>query len=251
MYARIERFLARRTDVLIAVSDEVRDDLVGLGVAPARAFEVVRLGLDLSAFADDERSSRPPRCAPRRSGGWPRTAGGARSWRAWCRSSASTASCETAAMLRDRPDTRFVIVGDGELRDAAAGLRARARARGQGRLGGLPARRSGRLLRQRHRRPHLRQRGHARVSLIEAQAAGVPVVGTGVGGVRSVVLDGERRPAGRRARGDRRGDRARCWTTRRAPQRSPRAAGSQCSPRSASSAWWTRSRPLCPGKLFG
>src|SRR3954463_6145741 len=53
IYTRIERFLARRTDVLIAVSDEVRDDLVGLGVAPASKFEVVRLGLDLSAFADD------------------------------------------------------------------------------------------------------------------------------------------------------------------------------------------------------
>src|SRR6478752_3746573 len=53
LYTRIERFLARRTDVLIAVSEEVRDDLVGLGVAPAGQFEVVRLGLDLSAFTDD------------------------------------------------------------------------------------------------------------------------------------------------------------------------------------------------------
>src|SRR6476620_10529259 len=53
LYTRIERFLARRTDVLIAVSEEVRDDLVGLGVAPREQFEVVRLGLDLSAFAGD------------------------------------------------------------------------------------------------------------------------------------------------------------------------------------------------------
>src|SRR3954449_7234064 len=52
-YTRIERFLAKRTDVLIAVSEEVRDDLVGLGVAPREQFEVVRLGLDLTAFADD------------------------------------------------------------------------------------------------------------------------------------------------------------------------------------------------------
>src|SRR4029079_15957583 len=53
VYTRIERFLARRTNVLVAVSEEVRDDLVGLGVAPAEQFEVVRLGLDLSAFSAD------------------------------------------------------------------------------------------------------------------------------------------------------------------------------------------------------
>src|SRR6185369_15426587 len=53
LYTRIERFLARRTNVLIAVSEEVRNDLVGLGVAPTEQFEVVRLGLDLSAFSDD------------------------------------------------------------------------------------------------------------------------------------------------------------------------------------------------------
>src|SRR4051794_4368793 len=69
MYTRIERFLARRTDVLIAVSDEVRDDLVGLGVAPRDQFEVVRLGLDLAAFADDsERAAR--RGAVRAAWGW-------------------------------------------------------------------------------------------------------------------------------------------------------------------------------------
>src|SRR5437763_3593812 len=53
LYRRIERVLARRTDVLVAVSEEVRDDLVALGVAPLEQFEVVRLGLDLSAFTDD------------------------------------------------------------------------------------------------------------------------------------------------------------------------------------------------------
>src|SRR5207253_393765 len=41
VYRRIERFLAARTDVLIAVSDEVRDELVRLRVAGAERFEVI------------------------------------------------------------------------------------------------------------------------------------------------------------------------------------------------------------------
>jgi glycosyltransferase involved in cell wall biosynthesis len=51
-YRRIERLLARHTDRLIAVSPEVRDDLVELGVARREKFEIVRLGIEL-----DERLS--------------------------------------------------------------------------------------------------------------------------------------------------------------------------------------------------
>ncbi len=49
VYRQIERGLALSTDRLVAVSPEVRDDLVGLGVAPASKFEVIRLGIDLDA----------------------------------------------------------------------------------------------------------------------------------------------------------------------------------------------------------
>jgi glycosyltransferase involved in cell wall biosynthesis len=47
VFLRVERLLARFTSALIAVSPEVRDDLVRLGVAPRSKFVVVRLGLDL------------------------------------------------------------------------------------------------------------------------------------------------------------------------------------------------------------
>jgi glycosyltransferase involved in cell wall biosynthesis len=43
----LERLLAKVTTVLVAVSPEVRDDLVQLGVAPADKFAVVRLGIEL------------------------------------------------------------------------------------------------------------------------------------------------------------------------------------------------------------
>jgi glycosyltransferase involved in cell wall biosynthesis len=46
-FRSLEWWLARFTTVLIAVSPEVRDDLVGLRVAPAEKFAVVRLGIEL------------------------------------------------------------------------------------------------------------------------------------------------------------------------------------------------------------
>jgi glycosyltransferase involved in cell wall biosynthesis len=46
-FRRLERSLARTTTALIAVSPEVRDDLVALGVAPREKFAVVRLGIEL------------------------------------------------------------------------------------------------------------------------------------------------------------------------------------------------------------
>jgi glycosyltransferase involved in cell wall biosynthesis len=48
----LERWLATFTTTLIAVSPEVRDDLVRLGVAPAQKFEVVRLGIELDERLD-------------------------------------------------------------------------------------------------------------------------------------------------------------------------------------------------------
>jgi glycosyltransferase involved in cell wall biosynthesis len=47
IFKRIEKALARRTDRLVAVSPQVRDDLVALGVARPEKFAVVRLGIGL------------------------------------------------------------------------------------------------------------------------------------------------------------------------------------------------------------
>jgi glycosyltransferase involved in cell wall biosynthesis len=46
-FRQLERLLARMTTQLVAVSPEVRDDLVQLGVAPESKFAVVRLGIEL------------------------------------------------------------------------------------------------------------------------------------------------------------------------------------------------------------
>jgi glycosyltransferase involved in cell wall biosynthesis len=59
IFRRTEQVLARHTNRLIAVSPEVRDDLVELGVAPASKFSVIRLGIDLPArvASIDERTA--------------------------------------------------------------------------------------------------------------------------------------------------------------------------------------------------
>ena len=68
VFRRIERLLAHATGALVAVSDEVRDDLVGFGVAPAERFTVVPYGFDLPEWgaADEARArSCPPRARAR------------------------------------------------------------------------------------------------------------------------------------------------------------------------------------------
>ena len=47
VFRAIETVLARVTDRLVAVSPEVRDELVSLGVAPSERFSVIRLGIEL------------------------------------------------------------------------------------------------------------------------------------------------------------------------------------------------------------
>jgi glycosyltransferase involved in cell wall biosynthesis len=58
-FRSLERGLATQTTSLVAVGPEVRDDLVGFGVAPAEKFSVIRLGIDLDhriAGGDEHRA---------------------------------------------------------------------------------------------------------------------------------------------------------------------------------------------------
>jgi glycosyltransferase involved in cell wall biosynthesis len=54
----LERWLAGITTVLVAVSPEVRDDLVRLNVAPASKFAVIRLGIQLDERVDADAGAR-------------------------------------------------------------------------------------------------------------------------------------------------------------------------------------------------
>ncbi|MGH3078350.1 MAG: glycosyltransferase [Gaiellaceae bacterium] len=52
-FREVERALARVSDALVAVSPEVRDELVELGVAPPEKFAVIRLGIPLEERLGD------------------------------------------------------------------------------------------------------------------------------------------------------------------------------------------------------
>ncbi len=186
----VERFLARRTHRLVAVSEQVRDDLVGLGIAPSERFEVIPLGLDLNPFtvAGEERVRR--REALRRSLAIPATATVVTLAARLVPIKRVDRFLRVATMLAASSDVMFLVVGDGELGDE---LRASAAARALG----------PRLVWAgwRHDMPDVHfasdvvvltsDNEGTPVSLIEARAAGVPVVSTAVGGVAAVVGSSE------------------------------------------------------------
>jgi glycosyltransferase involved in cell wall biosynthesis len=186
VYLQVERFLARFTPVLIAVSEEVRDELVGLGVAPPEKFIVVRLGFDLSGFtvAGEERERQ--RRALRAELGVPSDARVVTLVARLVPIKRVDRFLRVANLLPEDPDVRFLVVGDGELRDE---LSASADAR---RLGD-------RLLWAGFRRDMpavcfasdvvvlTSDNEGTPASLIEAQASRVPVVSTNVGGAATVV----------------------------------------------------------------
>ena len=189
VFLAIERFLARHSDRLIAVSEQVRDDLVALGVAEAERFEVIPLGFDLSPFQVDgvERSERGR--ALRAELEIPH---GVRLVTLIARLvpiKRVDRFLRVAAKLADRDDVHFLVVGDGELRDE---LRATPEARLLGeRLTWAGFRRDIPDVCFASNVVVLTSDNEGTpVSLIEAQAAGTPVASTRVGGVESVVEDG-------------------------------------------------------------
>jgi glycosyltransferase involved in cell wall biosynthesis len=188
VYRQIERMLARHTDRLVAVSAEVRDELVTLGIAPADKFAVVALGFDLSPFTVNGAARERARQALRAELGVPSDARVVTLIARLVPIKRVDRFLRLAGALRDVPGARFLIVGDGELRDA---LQQSAEARAL----------RDRLIWTGFRRDmpavyfasdivvQTSDNEGTPVSLIEAQAAGVPVVSTRVGGTESAVGD--------------------------------------------------------------
>jgi glycosyltransferase involved in cell wall biosynthesis len=184
----LERWLATKTTALVAVSPQVRDDLVSLGVAPRERFVVVRVGIELEQRVAAEQDGRgesrrvlgigPDRFAVGwigRMTGVKRTDDVLRAFR----------------RLRDRGvDACLCMIGDGPDRPA---VERRAHELGlmrdtlflgyQEEVAPFYAAFDAMIL------PSINE--GTPVSAIEALAAGRPVVATRVGGVPDVVREGE------------------------------------------------------------
>jgi glycosyltransferase involved in cell wall biosynthesis len=190
-FLAVERFLARRTSRLVAVSEEVRSDLIRLGVAPPEHISVVPLGFDLDRFLPVRTRSAQERAATRAHFRVPEDRPLVTLVARLVPIKRVDRFLRIAQRLVDRGSpAHFMIVGDGELNDE---LRRSEVAR---RLGGrlswtgmvrdvVPVYEASDLV------VLTSDNEGTPVSLIEAQAAGLPVVSTDVGGVRSVVLNGE------------------------------------------------------------
>lgn len=187
-YRLVERLLAPCTDVLVAVSEEVKQDLVEIGVAPASKFRVVPLGFDLTPFTDDA-NREAERASIRREWGVPEDTAVVTLIARLVPIKRVDRFLDAANRLSARTGVRFVIVGDGDLRDQLTGSDA-ARALGDQVVWTGFRRDVAPICFASDVVVLSSDNEGTPVSLIEAQAAAVPVVATDVGGVRSVVRDG-------------------------------------------------------------
>jgi glycosyltransferase involved in cell wall biosynthesis len=187
-FKQLERNLARSTDALIAVSPEVRDDLVSLGIAAPEKIAVIRLGLDLSARLRAQPGAREQL----------RTELGITgdafvvTWLGrMTEIKRADRLLEAFALLSARRDDAYLLlVGDGPLRRE---LEARAAALGiDGRCRFVGFREDVATVFAASDVVALTSANEGTpVSLIEASASGLPIVSTDAGGVRDVVVDGE------------------------------------------------------------
>jgi glycosyltransferase involved in cell wall biosynthesis len=187
-FRQVERRLAKSTDALIAVSPEVRDDLVALGVAPIERITVVRLGLDLDARttapagAREEQRARLGLPPDRFAVGW--------LGRMTDIKRVDVLLDAFADLRRRGIDAALVLVGDGPLRPhleqqaADLGIADATHFVGyRADVAPLYAALDAVALSSANE--------GTPVAVIEALAAGVPAVSTDVGGVSDVVVDGK------------------------------------------------------------
>lgn len=185
VYRAIERGLAWRTDRLLAVTTRVADELIALGVGTAAQYRAVPLGFDLAPLlaAEGRRGELREELGL---GDAPLIGIVARLVPIKAHSVFLAAAARVRAQI---PAARFLIVGDGELRPtleqqtAALGLADAVHFLGwRADIDRLYADIDVVALTSRNE--------GSPVALIEAMAAGVPVVSTEVGGVADVVQHG-------------------------------------------------------------
>jgi glycosyltransferase involved in cell wall biosynthesis len=187
VFRLIERLLSHTAGTLVAVSDEVRDDLVRFRVAPAERFVVVPYGFDLPAWSEADEAARRRLRAE--------VGADARFVVGWAgRLTAIKRPLDLVrtlgGLLERDVDALLVLVGDGEDRPAVEALAAELGLRDRCRFVGFQQR-----IRDWYAAFDAFLLTSANegtpVAAIEALAAGRPVVATRAGGTAAVVANGE------------------------------------------------------------
>lgn len=187
VFMAVERWIGRRTDVIVAISQQVRRDVVEtFAIADGGRTHLVPLGFDLDRFfAIDDGARAAARAQLQIAAGdlVVSTVG-----RLTAIKQHAHFLDMAAVLAREFPALVFVIVGDGELREpleqqaARGGLQGRVRFLGwRGDLDVIYAASDLFVLTSRNE--------GTPVALIEAMASGVASVSTDVGGVRDVLVD--------------------------------------------------------------
>jgi glycosyltransferase involved in cell wall biosynthesis len=186
LFAAIERWLARRTDRLLTVSDTVRDDLLRLGIGTPEQHVVMPLGLELARFLECARH----RGALRTELGVAMEAPLVGIVARLVPIKAHEVFLDAAVRLSQRfTDSHFLIVGDGEREPELRGLANRLGLGERVRFLGWRAD-VDRIYADLDVVVLTSRNEGSPVSLIEAMAAARPVVATRVGGVPDLVEDG-------------------------------------------------------------
>jgi glycosyltransferase involved in cell wall biosynthesis len=187
VFVAVERWLARRTHCLVAVSDRVRTEVLARGIGSLDRFVVVPLGLDLDRFAIGERRRGELRRELGLDPAAPLIGIVARLVPIKAHEVFLAMAAQVAA---SRPDARVLVIGDGERRAeleslvSRLGLGDRTHFLGwRADLDRLYADLDAVVLTSRNE--------GSPVALIEAMAAARPVVSTRVGGVPDLITDGE------------------------------------------------------------
>jgi glycosyltransferase involved in cell wall biosynthesis len=189
-FTAIERLLARYTSCLIAVSEEVRADLVRLRVAPPERILVLPLGFDFSRFDAPAEERRERRETIRRELRIPLDAPLVTLVARLEPIKRVDRFLRVANLIEAPSNINFLVVGDGALREELQRSSEAATLGDRLVWAGL-----------RSDMPDVyfasdvvavtSDNEGTNVSAIEAQAAGVPVVSTRVGGMASALADGE------------------------------------------------------------
>jgi glycosyltransferase involved in cell wall biosynthesis len=190
LFTATERTLARFTTCLIAVSDEVRADLIRLNVAPPERIIVLPLGFDFSRFDVPPEERRARREAFRRSLDIPLDASLITLVGRLEPIKRVDRFLRVANLIEQPKGTRFLIVGDGALREdlqrSPKAVQLGDRLVWTGIRDDMPD-----VYFATDVLAVTSDNEGTAVGAIEAHAAGVPVVSTRVGGMASVVADGE------------------------------------------------------------